>query len=53
MEQSLWFDLFNVSFDGVLKNPSFDVVESTSPPPIFNCENNRKSKKIIHCVDFF
>ena len=23
------------------------------PPPIFICENNRKSNKIMHCVDFF
>ena len=22
-------------------------------PPIFICENNRKSDKIMHCVDFF
>ena len=23
------------------------------PPPIFICENNRKSDKIMRCVDFF
>ena len=23
------------------------------PPPIFICENNRKSSKIMHCVDLF
>ena len=23
------------------------------PPPIFICENNRKSNKILHCVDLF
>ena len=23
------------------------------PPLIFICENNRKSNKIMHCVDFF
>ena len=28
-------------------------VEFTPPPPIFICENNRKSNKIMHCVDFF
>ena len=22
-------------------------------PPIFICENNRKSNKIMHCVEFF
>ena len=22
------------------------------PPPIFICENNRKSNKIMHCVEF-
>ena len=46
---------FNLSFDGVLKTPSFDGgggVEST-PPPIFICENNREGNKIMHCVDFF
>ena len=50
--------LVNLSFDGVLKTPSFDGrggrggVEST-PPPIFICENNRKSNKIMHCVYLF
>ena len=24
---------------------------STCPPPIFVCENNRKSDKIMHCVE--
>ena len=23
------------------------------PPPIFICENDKKSNKIMHCVDFF
>ena len=23
------------------------------PPSMFSCENNRKSKKIMHCVAFF
>ena len=25
----------------------------SAPPPIFICENNRKSNKIMHCVEFF
>ena len=25
----------------------------SAPTPIFICENNIKSKKIMHCVDFF
>ena len=33
--------LLNLSFDGVFKTP------------IFICENNRKSNKIMHCVDLF
>ena len=24
-----------------------------APPPIFICENNRKRKKIMHCVEIF
>ena len=24
-----------------------------APPPYFICENNRKSNKIMHCVDYF
>ena len=32
---------FNLSFDGVFKTPTFI------------CENNRKSNKIMHCVDLF
>ena len=27
--------------------------ENLVPPPIFLSENNRKSKKIMHCVEFF
>ena len=26
--------------------------ESDPPPPISICENNRKSNKIMHCVEF-
>ena len=45
------FDQLNLI--GVLKTPSFGGggVEST-PPPIFICENNRKSNKIMHSVFF-
>ena len=25
----------------------------SAPPPHFSFEKNRKSKKIMHCVDFF
>ena len=25
----------------------------SAPPPYFICENNRKSDKIMHCVEFF
>ena len=41
IEQGRKFN-FNLSFDSVL-----------TPPPIFICENNRTSNKIIHCVDLF
>ena len=27
--------------------------QSAPTPSIFICENNRKSNKIMHCVDFF
>ena len=33
----------NLTFDGVYSDLSFDG-------PIFICENNRKSNKIMHCV---
>ena len=47
----------NLSFDGVLKTPSFDwwgggEVKST-PPPIYICENNSKRNKIMHCFGSF
>ena len=29
------------------------VGSKCSTPPIFICENNRKSNEIMHCVDFF
>ena len=56
MSNGFFYQKVNLSFDGVLKTPSFFYqgwgVEST-PPPIFICENNRKSNKIMHWVDFF
>ena len=38
---------FNLSFDGMLNTPSFDG------GGLNICENNRKSNKIMHRVDFF
>ena len=45
----------NLIFDGALKTPSFEGGGGVefAPPPIFICENNRKSNKIMHCVDLF
>ena len=44
----IWISCPNLSFDGVLKTPSFDGGGGKSI-----CENNRKSNKIMQCVDFF
>ena len=46
--------VINLSYDGVFKSPSYDEGGGSKvPPPIFICENNRKSNKIEHCVDLF
>ena len=29
------------------------TLAESAPPPIFICENNRKSNKIMHCIDLF
>ena len=43
---------FNLTFDGVFSDLSFDGGGGAqSAPPIFICENNRKSNKIMHCVE--
>ena len=43
---------FNLSYDGGFTDLSFDGEGAQSaPPPIFICENNRKSNKIMHCVE--
>ena len=43
----------NLSFDWVFLTPSFDGRGVNLGPPYFNfiCENNRKSNKIMHCVE--
>ena len=44
----------NLTFDGPFSDLSFNGGGAQSaPPPIFICENNRKSNKIMHCVDIF
>ena len=44
--------LINLTFDGPFSDLSFDGGEGAqSAPPIFICENNRKSNKIMHCVE--
>ena len=46
--------IIHLHFDGVLKTRSFNGGGLNLPhPPIFICENNRKSNKIMNCVDFF
>ena len=45
-------DIFNLTFDGLFSDLSFNGGEGAqSGPPIFICENNRKSNKIMHCVE--
>ena len=42
----------NLTFDGVFSDLSFDGGGGAqSAPPIFICENHRKSNKIMHCVE--
>ena len=42
----------NLSYDGGFIDLSYDGGGgSKCPPPIFICENNRKSNKIMHCVE--
>ena len=44
----------NLRFDGMFKLLIFDEERGLNRhPPIFICENNRKSIKIMHCIDFF
>ena len=43
---------FNLSYDGGFTDLSFDWGRGaqSTPPPLFFCENYRKSNKIMHCV---
>ena len=41
----------NLTFDGPFSDLSFDGGGLKVPPPIFICENTRKSNKIMHCVE--
>ena len=46
----------NISYDGGQIDPSYDGGGGGGGllyPPIFICKNNRKSNKIMTCVDFF
>ena len=44
--------MVNLTFDGVFSDLSFNGGGGAqSAPPIFICENNRKSNKIMHCVE--
>ena len=45
--------IFNLTFDGLFSDLSFNGRggAQSAPPPIFICENNRKSNKIMHCVE--
>ena len=46
----------NLSFNGVFLTPSFEGGGGGGvnlPPSHFICEKNRKSNKIMHCVDLF
>ena len=42
---------FNLSYDGGFTDLSYDEGGAQSAPPIFICENHRKSNKIMHCVE--
>ena len=44
---------FNLSYDGGFTDLSFNWGGGglKVPPPIFICENHRKSNKIMHCVE--
>ena len=41
----------NLSYDGGFTDLSYDEGGLKVPPPIFICENHRKSNKIMHCVE--
>ena len=41
----------NLSYDGGFTELSMLGGGLKVPPPIFICENHRKSNKIMHCVD--
>ena len=41
----------NLSYDGGFTDLSYDEEGLKVPPPIFICENHRKSNKIMHCVE--
>ena len=43
--------LLNLSYDGGFTDLSFIGGGAQSAPPIFICENHRKSNKIMHCVE--
>ena len=52
-ENVTWFKkCIYLSYDGELKTPSYDWGGGgLKCPPIFICESNRKSDKIMHCVE--
>ena len=45
--------VFNLTFDGLFSDLSFNGGGGGSkcPPPLFIWQNNRKSNKIMHCVE--
>ena len=46
--------IINLSYDGGFTDLSFGGGGGLKvPPPIFICENHRKSNKIMHCIEFF
>ena len=50
------FHISQLSYDGggglCAHYRSIDKIAQSAPLPIFICENNRKSNKIMHCVEF-
>ena len=46
--------ILNLSYDGGFTDLIFDGGGGAqSAPPIFICEDNRTSNKIMHCVEIF
>ena len=57
VDSTLMGELTIHNFDSVSKVRILTLVmmggAQSAPPPIFICENNRKSNKIMHCVEIF